>query len=202
MRPLARLHKLGVLNANVQLVHMTQIDARDIEILQDTGASVVHCPRSNLKLASGFCPIARLLEAGVNVALGTDGAASNNALDMFSEMQYAALLAKAVSKDAAAVSASQALRLATINGAKALGLDDVVGSIEVGKQADIAAVKFDDAALHPSSNPISTLVYTQSGHKVSDLWVAGRRILKDRQHLSLDINQVKASTQAWADKIK
>src|SRR5690606_5135567 len=139
-RPINRLHDFGLLSANVQCVHMTQISDEDLALLQQTGAHVVHCPESNLKLASGFCPVDRLLKAGVNVCIGTDGAASNNDLDLLGEVRTAALLAKAVAGDAAALNAFQALELATINGATAMGLADRIGSLEPGKWADIIAI--------------------------------------------------------------
>ena len=142
-RPMQRLDDLGVLLPQTQLVHMAQIDAEDIRLIQDNSCHVVHCPESNLKLASGFCPVADLMNAGINVALGTDSAASNNDLDLFGELKTAALLAKGVSGDAAALDAHAALRMATLNGAKALGWQDQIGSLEAGKSADVIAVKID-----------------------------------------------------------
>ncbi|HWV62110.1 MAG TPA: TRZ/ATZ family hydrolase, partial [Oxalicibacterium sp.] len=167
IRPIQRVMNLGLLTPHTQCVHMTQIDDSDIALLQKTGAHVVHCPESNLKLASGFCPVDRLQQAGINVALGTDGAASNNDLDMFGEMKMAALLAKTVGNNAAALDAHAALRMATLNGAKALGIDKLVGSLEVGKRADIVAVALSDLELQPVYHPESHLVYASVGHRVT-----------------------------------
>ena len=189
-RPLARLAQLGAINSSTQCVHMTQIDESDLSVLKQHQPSVVHCPKSNLKLASGFCPVHTLLEAGINVALGTDGAASNNNLDMLSEMQYAALLAKPVSGVATAVSAAQALRLATINGAKALGLDQQIGSLEIGKQADICAIELDHLSQAPVYSPLSALVYASSSHQVSDVWIAGEQQLASGQLIKLNLAQL------------
>src|SRR5690606_37226249 len=138
----------------------------------DSGAHVVHCPRSILKLASGFTPVHQLLEAGINVALGTDGSASNNSLDMFAEMNMAALLAKAVAGDATALDAHRALRMATLSGALALGLEQRIGSLETGKAADVIAIDLHGLESQPLYNPVSQLVYTQTGHRVSHVWVA------------------------------
>jgi 5-methylthioadenosine/S-adenosylhomocysteine deaminase len=166
-------------------VHMTQLTDAEIELLAARNVTVVHCPESNLKLASGFCPVARLLAAGVNVALGTDGAGSNNDLDMFGEMRTAALLAKGVAGDAAAVNAADALTMATINGARALGLANEIGSIEPGKLADLVCVDLKVPACQPVHNPISQLVYSVSRDQVSDVWIGGQCVLADRQ-LSYD----------------
>ena len=140
MSPLQRLDDLGLLSPSFIAVHMTQLSEADIAGVAASGAHIVHCPESNLKLASGFCPVAACLDAGINVALGTDGSASNNDLDMLGEMRTAALLAKAVSADAAAVSAAQALEMASLNGARALGLDHEIGSLKIGKAADVVAI--------------------------------------------------------------
>lgn len=201
MRPTQRLMDLGILSPLTQCAHMTQVNEIDIEILQQSGAHVIHCPESNLKLASGFCPVDKLLKAGVNVAVGTDGTASNNDLDLFSELKTAALLAKAVSNSAAALNAHTALRMATINGAKALGIDDQVGSLEAGKQADIAAVRFDDLDLQPIYNPISQLIYTNVGHRVSHLWVNGKCLMRNRELLTLNEHELKIKARQWQEKI-
>ncbi|MES9843957.1 MAG: TRZ/ATZ family hydrolase, partial [Candidatus Sedimenticola sp. 6PFRAG5] len=148
-RPLERLHSLGLVSPSLAAVHMTQIEDDEIERFAETGASVVHCPESNLKLASGFCPVSKLIDAGINVAIGTDGAASNNDLDMFSEMRTAALLAKGVSGDASSLPAATALRMATLNGAIALGIADETGSLEIGKAADITAVNLGTLETQP-----------------------------------------------------
>ncbi|MFI3119594.1 MAG: TRZ/ATZ family hydrolase, partial [Methylococcaceae bacterium] len=158
-RPLQRLQKLGLINPAFIAVHMTQLKDSEIKQFADAGAHIVHCPESNLKLASGFCPVAKCLAAGINVALGTDGAASNNDLDMFGEMRMAALLGKGVSDDASAVPAMTALTMATLNGAKALGIDHETGSLRVGKAADVVAINLDTLEAQPIYDPISHLVY-------------------------------------------
>lgn len=201
LRPLQRLEQLGLLTPRLLAVHMTQLEDEEIQQLATSGVHVIHCPESNLKLASGFCPVERLLQAGVNVALGTDGAASNNDLDMFGEMRTAALLAKAVAKDASAVPAVMALRMATINGAKALGLDNEIGSLEVGKAADIIAVHFDDIALHPVYHPLSHIVYACGRHQVTDVWVAGRHLLREGSLTTLDEHAIRDKTAQWQQKI-
>lgn len=201
-RPLARLHALGLTGPSFQCVHMTQIDDTDLDILVASGTHVIHCPESNLKLASGFCPVARLQKAGVNVALGTDGAASNNDLDLFSEMRTAALLAKAVSGDATACPATAALRMATINGAKALGLDAQIGSIEAGKQADLIAVDLSALETQPLYNVTSQLVYAAGRHQVSHSWVAGNPLLADGELTTLNAGHLKRVVADWAARIK
>ena len=200
-RPTQRLMDISFLNERVSCVHMTQINEHDIEILQKTGASVVHCPESNLKLASGFCPIAKLSAANVVVAIGTDGAASNNDLDMFSETKTAALLAKGVSQDASSIPAIEALTMATLGGAKALGLDDVTGSLKVGKAADIQAVNLHALSSQPVFDPISHLVYCAKSTQVSHVWVNGRCLLKDGALTSLNESQLIDQAKVWAQKI-
>lgn len=200
-RPSQRLMELGLLSPLTQCVHMTQIDHSDIELLQQSGAHVIHCPESNLKLASGFCPVHTLQQAGVNVALGTDGAASNNDLDLFSEMKTAALLAKAVANDAAALNAHAALRMATLNGAKAMGMEDIIGSLEVGKSADITAVDMSELEAQPLYDPASQLVYTQNAHRVSHVWVAGKALLLSRQLQTLNERELLAKARWWRQQI-
>ncbi len=201
-RPLARLRDLGLVTPRLMAVHMTQLSEEEIEAHGAAGAHVVHCPESNLKLASGFCPVQRLLGAGVNVALGTDGAASNNDLDMLGEMRTAALLGKAVAGDASAVSAEVALRMATLNGARALGLDGVTGSLVPGKAADIAAVNLRGLETEPVYNVITQLVYSTGRDRVSDVWVAGRHLLKDRQLTTLDEEAILARARQWRARIQ
>jgi len=201
-RPLQRLHELGLLSPNFQAVHMTQLTDDDIELLKITGTHVIHCPESNLKLASGFCPVHKLMQAGVNVALGTDGAASNNDLDMFAEMRTAALLAKAVAHDPTAVSAETALAMATINGAKALGLDKITGSLELGKYADMIAVDMSGIETLPIYHPVSQLVYSTRSDKVTDVWVAGKQLLQNRTLLTLNEAALCDTAVEWALKIK
>jgi 5-methylthioadenosine/S-adenosylhomocysteine deaminase len=201
-RPTQRLAELGFLNESVSCVHMTQIDETDIKLLQQTGASVVHCPESNLKLASGFCPIENLIQAGVNVGIGTDGAASNNDLNIQGEMKTAAILAKAVANDAAALNAMSALKMATINSARALRIDDVTGSIEVGKFADLQAVRLDALTQTPIYDPASQLVYTDSSRYTEYTWVAGKALLHSGRLTSIDENAVTENARLWQNKIQ
>ena len=200
-RPSQRLAQIGFLDSHVSCAHMTQVNDEDIAIFRQSGASIVHCPESNLKLASGFSPTARLLSSGINVGLGTDGAASNNDLNMQSEMQTAALLAKAVAEDASALPAWQALEMATLGGARALGISDQTGSVEVGKYADLQAIKMTDLALQPMYNPISQLVYTGSSQFTSHVWVAGQCLLENGQLTTLPVDDVIAQAQAWQHTI-
>lgn len=196
-RPIERLHALGLVNDSLIAVHATQLTDEDIALLADAGASIVHCPESNLKLASGFCPVAKCLEAGINVALGTDGAASNNDLDMLGEMRTAALIGKAVAQDAKAISAMTALKMATLNGAKALGLDSQIGSLEIGKSADVIAIDLSDLETQPLYCPISQIVYAATRSQVSDVWVAGNQLLKSRHLTTFKMRELKEITDKW-----
>lgn len=201
-RPIARLEALGLLGPNLVAVHMTQLEDGEIERLAAAGAHVVHCPESNLKLASGFCPVARLLAAGVNVALGTDGAASNNDLDLLGEMRTAALLAKGVAASASVLPAAAALRMVTLGGARALGLDREIGSIEAGKSADLVALDLRDANTQPLYHPVSPLVYAAGRHQVRQVWVQGRQLIRDGVPTSLDPESIVAAAQAWARRLR
>ena len=201
LRPIDRLENLGLLSPRLLAVHMTQLTADEIAKCAQAGVHVLHCPESNMKLANGFCPINDLLQAGINVALGTDGAASNNDLDMFGEMRTAALVAKAISGNASAVPAEQALRMATINGAKALGLDENIGSLQPGKAADFIAVRLNEIETAPVYNPVSQLVYATGRDKVTDVWVAGKHLLKDRVLTTLDSEEILGKAQAWRSRI-
>jgi 5-methylthioadenosine/S-adenosylhomocysteine deaminase len=201
-RPLQRLFELGLLTPRLQAVHMTQLTDGEIAQLGKLGAHVIHCPESNLKLASGFCPVQKLLDAGVNVALGTDGAASNNDLDLFGEMRSAALLGKAVANDASAVPAAAVLRMATLNGARAMGIDQITGSLEVGKAADITAVGLDSIESAPVYHVVSHLVYATGRDQVTDVWVAGRQLLKQRHLTTLDGDDLLRKADAWSVKIR
>ncbi|GAB6139946.1 TRZ/ATZ family hydrolase [Methylosoma difficile] len=200
-RPLQRLHELGLLSPAFIAVHMTQLTADEIALVAEQGAHIVHCPESNLKLASGFCPVAQCLAAGINVALGTDGAASNNDLDMLGEMRTAALLAKAVASDASAVPAMTALRMATLNGAKALGLADEIGSLTIGKAADVIAIDLSELETQPLFDPISQIVYAANRQQVTDVWVAGKRLLNKRQLTTLDSDELKAKLAVWQQRL-
>ncbi len=200
-RPLARLDRLGLVNARLLAVHMTQLEPDEIALVAERGAHVVHCPDSNLKLASGFCPVARLAGAGAGLALGTDGAASNNDLSMFAELRTASLLAKAVAGDAAALPAAAALEMATLGGARALGLDDTIGTLEVGKAADLVAVDLGELESQPTYHPISQLVYAADRHQVSHSWVAGRLLLKERELLTLEADALTATAREWGARV-
>ncbi len=200
-RPIQRLQRLGLLSPRLQCVHMTQVNDGDIELLKEHGCHVIHCPESNLKLASGFCPTAKLIANGINVALGTDSAASNNDLDMAGEMKIAALLAKGVAEDASVIPAHQALRMATLNGAIALGIESLVGSLEPGKLADIIAVDFDSPGFQPVFDPISHIAYLSSGQRVSHSWVNGNLMVTDGQLLCLNQAELLSRQARWAKKI-
>jgi 5-methylthioadenosine/S-adenosylhomocysteine deaminase len=201
LRPFQRLQKLGIVNDRLVAVHMTAVSDAEIAACAEAGVSVVHCPESNLKLASGFCPAEKFGRAGVNLAIGTDGCASNNDLDMFGELRTAALLAKAVAGDASAFDAAYALRAATLNGARAIGLGERIGSIEVGKQADLAAVRLDALETRPLYNVISQLAYATGRQQVSDVWIAGRRKLAERALPDIDVPGLLERTRAWRDRI-
>ena len=200
-RPLARIDRLGLLNDRLIAVHMTQLTDAEIALCAQRGASVVHCPESNLKLASGFCRVADLSRAGVNVAIGTDGCASNNDLDMFGETRTAALLAKAVAQDAAAFDAATALRAATLGGAKALGFDHLAGSIEPGKQADLIIVDMSPLETQPLHHVASQLVYATGRQQVRDAWIAGRAKLRDRALVDMDEAAIVANARQWRERI-
>jgi 5-methylthioadenosine/S-adenosylhomocysteine deaminase len=202
MRPIARLDRLGLFGPRLIAVHMTQLQPAEIENAARLNVSVAHCPESNLKLASGFCPVAKLLKAGVNVALGTDGAASNNDLDMLGELRTAALLAKGTSGEATALPAHQALAMATINGARALGLDEITGSLTPGKSADLTAIDLSGIASQPVYDPVSQIVYTATRDQVTDVWVAGKHLLADRKLTTLDEDALLRKAQEWRNKIK
>lgn len=200
-RPMARLARLDLLGPRFQAVHMTQINDEDLHLLVESNASVIHCPESNLKLASGFCPVERLWQAGVNVAVGTDGAASNNDLDLLGETRTAALLAKAVAGSATALDVHRALRMATLNGARALGLDDQIGSLEVGKAADIVAFDLTELAQQPVYDPVSQLIYASNRNCVKHVWVGGKQLLDNRRLTRMDEDKLHASARAWGEKI-
>ena len=200
-RPVARLARLGLLGPRFQAVHMTQISDDDLAMLVESNSSVIHCPESNLKLASGFCPVERLWQAGVNVAVGTDGAASNNDLDLLGETRTAALLAKAVAGSATALDAHRALRMATLNGARALGIESDTGSIEIGKAADLVAFDLSGLAQQPVYDPVSQLIYATGRDCVKHVWVAGKQLLEDRHLTRLDEQQLCATARAWGERI-
>ncbi len=200
-RPLERLDDLGLVNASLLSVHSVHMTETEIVRLAESGVNIAHCPRSNLKLASGIAPVARFLSAGINVAVGTDGAASNNVLDMLSEMRTAALLAKVAADDAASVSATVALKMATINGAEALGLANETGSIEVGKWADLTCTDLNRLNSQPVYDPVSQLVYTARADQVTDVWVAGKHQLDNNSLVSIDTESLLERSNEWRDRM-
>ena len=187
LRPLRRLKQLDLLSPRLQCVHMTQLLDDEITLLKEAGAHVIHCPASNLKLASGYCRSADIVAAGVNLALGTDSCASNNALDMLAELRLAALLAKGNTGDASALPALQALQMATLNGARALGMESLIGSIEIGKQADIVAFNLDHPRTQPVYDACSTLVYSAASSQVSHVWVRGENQVADGKLVHIEL---------------
>ena len=199
--PISRLNQLGLLGPDFISVHMNELNDQDIQHVAEHGVHIVHCPESNLKLASGFCPIIKLLKAGINVALGTDGSASNNDIDMLGEIRSAALLAKGTSKRADALPAHQALRMATINGAKALGLDDKIGSLEVGKHADFFAINLNSIETQPVYDAVSTLIYSANRSQITDVWVAGKQLMSEQQLNTIDESALLADVAQWQGKI-
>ena len=200
-RPIARMDRLGLLNDRLIAVHMTQLTEGEIHLCAERGVSVVHCPESNLKLASGFCPACALLKAGVNLAIGTDGVASNNDLDMFGETRTAAILAKAVANDAAGFDAFSALRAATLGGARAMGFDHMVGSIEPGKQADLVCVDLSALETQPLHHVVSQLIYATGRQQVSDVWIAGKPKLDRRELVDMDVPGILANARQWRSRI-
>jgi len=201
MRPLERLHRLGLLGPKLIAVHAVHLEAQEISQLAACGASVAHCPTSNLKHGSGIAPLAALLEAGVNVGLGTDGAASNSRSSLFEEMRLSALLAKGSTENASVVDAHAVLAMATLGGARALGLDKRIGSLEVGKAADLCAVDFGCLHLSPCYNPASHLLYALSGEEVSHVWVEGEARLKNRAFVKLNAEALMALATNWQREI-
>jgi 5-methylthioadenosine/S-adenosylhomocysteine deaminase len=197
VRPLERLRRLELPGPGLIAVHAVHLAPHEIDLLRETGSHVAHCPSSNLKLASGIAPVTALLEAGVNVGLGTDGAASNNRLDLFEEMRCAALLAKAASGRPTSVPASRALAMATIGAARALGLEREIGSITPGKWADLTAVDLGALELSPCYHPISHVVYAAGRDNVTHVWAAGRALLEERRLTTLDLAELAAKAAFW-----
>ena len=199
-RPFDRLHELGLVNASLLAVHAVHMTDNEIELFAESGVNIAHCPRSNLKLASGIAPIARYRDAGINVAIGTDGAASNNTLDMLSEMRMTALLAKGTSADASAIDANTALKMATLDGAAALGLATETGSIEAGKWADLTCVDLNRLHSQPVYDPVSQLVYTARADQVTDVWIAGKHQLDNGRLTQIDTANVLQRSNEWRDR--
>ena len=200
-RPLALLQELGMLNPRLQAVHMTQLLEPEIELLAQMGVHVSHCPSSNMKLSSGRCRVGQLQAAGINVGLGTDGAASNDALDMLQETRQAVLLAR-LGDGAQALTAKRALEMATIDGARLLGLDHQIGSLEPGKAADMIAVDTQALALQPLHDPIAQLVHCAGNYQITDAWVAGRRLLGQGELLTLDQADILQRANSWRERLK
>lgn len=201
VRPMERLRRLGLIAPNLIAVHAVHLLDEEIALLARHGCSVTHCPSSNLKLASGFAPVAKLAGAGINLSLGTDGAASNNRLDMFQEMRTAALLAKAVAGDAQALPAHAALHAATLGGAQALGIDSLTGSLLPGKAADLVAVDLRAPELAPCYDVVSHLVYAVGREHVSDVWVAGRHLVQDRALAGAEFSGLDTLSNLWQNAL-
>jgi len=202
VRPLERLRRLGLLGPELIAVHAVHLDDVEIALLAAQGCSVAHCPASNLKLASGFARLGDMLSAGINVGIGTDGAASNNRLDILEELRLAALVSKAVSGDAQTLPVHSALRMATLDGAKALGLDHSIGSLENGKYADIVAVNLAGAIeMSPCYDPVSHLVYAAGREHISHVWVQGKEVVSGGQLTTVDPRELVAKARSWQHKI-
>lgn len=201
-RPIKRLQELGLITPNLIAVHMTQLQRGEIELLAQNGVSVAHCPQSNMKLASGICPVQELMTAGVNIAIGTDGNASNNDLNMLAEMKSAALLGKVFTGSAQACSAHDILHAATYGGAKALGQENTIGSIEVGKAADLTAINLNTIESQPVYDPVSQIVYTAGREQVSHVWINGAIKLNNQQLVGIDIEEVIQRANYWKNAIQ
>lgn len=201
MHPVQILNDINMISQRLIAVHMTQVDSSDIAIIKKGGASIIHCPESNMKLASGSCPVAHLLEEGINIALGTDGAASNNDLDMIGEMRSAAFLAKLTARDPKALPAETVLKMATLHGARALGIDHLTGSLTPGKAADFIAINLEQLETLPLFNPASQIVYAGGREQITDVWVNGKELLKNRELLTLDEKELIAKAHHWSKKL-
>jgi len=201
VRPLERLRRLGLVGPRLIAVHAVHLQDPELDVMAREGVSIAHCPSSNLKLASGIANIAGARQRGIRVGLGTDGAASNNRLDPWTEMRTAALLAKAASGDAAVVSAAEALEMATLDGARALGLDGVIGSLEPGKAADITAVELSSIETLPMFDPVSHLVYAAGRENVTHVWVAGEARLEERRLKGLDVQDLHDKAIWWQSRL-
>ncbi len=201
VRPIERLRQLGLLNSKLIAVHAAHLTDSEINLLHKNQCSVVHCPKSNLKLATGVCPIATLQHHNINVAIGTDGAASNNSLNIIEELRFASLLAKYGSGDASNMTVHETLRMATINGARCLGLESSIGSLAAGKLADITAIDLKAISTVPIFDPVAQIVYAAQRDQVSDVWINGRRVLSDRQLTTIDETECIATARRWQEKI-
>ena len=201
-RPIKRLHDLGFISPRLISIHSANLNEEDLNILQITKPSIVHCPESNMKLASGICPVERLQSLGINVALGTDSVASNNDLDMISEMKTANFLAKITSRNPVSLNAHETIELATLCGAKALGVDHLIGSLSQGKAADFIAIDLHAVDTLPTYDPIAQIVYSSGRHQVSDVWVSGKQLMHNRQLLTIDEEHIKEKAMYWGNKIR
>ncbi len=195
------LHALGFLVPRLQAVHLTQLTCPEIDLVAASGLSVVHCPQSNLKLGSGLCPVTQLRDAGVRVAIGTDGAASNDGLDLFAELRSASLLAKALSGNAATLNTLTLLEMATLGGAQVLDMDQEIGSIEPGKSADLIAVDLDHVTTLPVHHPDAQLIHTSASSRVSHVWVAGRALVERGELLSMDATGIRTRSRGWGERM-
>lgn len=202
IRPLARLEQTGLLGPGLIAVHAIHLDPLEIALLAQHGCSVAHCPSSNLKLASGIAPVARLLASGINVGIGTDGAASNNRLDLLGEMRLAALLAKGASGEPTAVPAHTALHMATLASAKALGIERRIGSLVPGKRADMTAISLAGVDLAPCYDPSSHLVYAAGREHVTHVWVDGEMRVENGALVDLDPRELELKAAHWQEKIR
>ncbi len=202
IRPLARLDKLGLLSPKLMAVHMTQVSEHEIALLAERGVHILHCPESNMKLASGFCPVHKLQQAGINVCIATDGAASNNDLDLLGEARTAAFLAKGISENPHALPVADAIEMITINAARALGMENDIGSIEVGKQADFCALDFSGPESRPVHDVLSQIIYATNREQVSDVWIAGEHILQQRQLPRMDITDISTRADQWGERLQ
>ena len=198
---LERLDEVGLMNERLLAVHMTQLNGTDLEALSKTAVNVIHCPESNLKLGNGICPVARLLEHNINLALGTDGAASNNNLDLLAESRSAALLAKGYAADPCVLNAFQTLEMLTINAAMALGKEHQLGSVQTGKLADLCAIRLDSLQTTPMYDVVSHLIYAASSQQVTHVWVGGRMLIQDKQFLYMDTGDIIDRANDWAKRI-
>ncbi len=199
--PIRVLDEIGLLTERLQAVHMTAVSDAEIELVRDRGVRVVHCPHSNLKLASGTCPVTKYAAAGVTIGLGTDGAASNNGLDMFAEARIAALLAKDSTADPTALPAADVVAMATLGGARTLGMDQRIGSIEVGKRADLIAVDLNHPAMQPINDPFAAIVHADAGARVTHTFIDGQCVYQNGSWQTLDINEVLAKAATWRDRL-
>jgi len=200
--PLQRIKRLGLLGPGFIGVHAVHLTDEDIQILAETGAQIAHCPTSNLKLASGIAPVARMRQMGINVGLGTDGAASNNRLDMFGEMRLAALLAKGSTGDASVLPAREILRMATLDGAKAIGLGDEIGSITPGKSADLVAVSLETLNTKPCYDPVSHLIHVAGRECVTHVWVGGKCCVDHKKLVHAGQNDLESAIALWQNSLE